>query len=172
MLTKVALSLTLLDEPGYANQLQLVIAGAVGHTLIQWPVYILLESKKYGQSIKELNMEYLAWRSLEALVLNAPTYFIAAGQGSLVGNFGGVTVGAISTSAIPGSPAKWFSNGIDSPVIHGIYRRLQIRKEKEIPMDGKEVYHILKNGTITAGIIIRDGVYNFAIKPVKSLLKS
>ncbi len=172
VLTKVGLSLTLLDDPGYVNQLQLVIAGAVGHTLVQWPLYLYLEHRKYGQSVKELNMEYWAWRSLEALVLNAPTYFIAAGQGSLVENFGGVTAGAISTSAIPGTPAKWFSNGIDSPVMHGIYRRLQIRKENGIPMDEKEVYHILKNGAITASTIIGDTVYNFTIKPVRNLLKS
>ena len=164
--TKILLPLSgILDDGGYLNQVELMGAAAFGHTIAQFPAYLFLEHRKYGQPINELAREYWAWRGLEAFVLNAPAYFMSAGQATLVEGKVGVIVGALSTSFI--GPGKIFSGWLDAPIMHAIYRRLQLRKEQGIHTDGKEVYFIIRNGITTAATTIASGLYNHAIKLVK-----
>lgn len=167
--TKVLLpSLGIFDDAGYWNQLWLTVAASVGHTAIQLPAYLILEHRKYGQPMKELCLEYGAWRSLEALILNAPVYFISAGQANIVEHKFGIIGGAVSTSFI--SPGKIFNGWLGIPIMQAIYRRLQIRKEQGIHTDGKEVYYIIRNGVTTAANTISGGVYNHAVRPANSYI--
>lgn len=158
-------SLDSFKDGGYWNQLELAIAGTIAHIALQLPAYLWLEKQRYNQPFKNSGTEYAAWRFIEFLV-GIPAFFMAAGQATLVEGVFGVRAGALSTSLFPLSPNKLFNYFTDTSIMHAIYRRLQIRKEKGEQTSGKYVGIILKNAVTIPATTIANGLYNYAIEPV------
>ncbi len=131
-----------LDNSDYLNALALQTAGAGGHFLLQFPAYVYFESRHYGQPISSAIREYLAWRTLE-LILNPGRYLDALQANQTSGLFGD-SLGAAATS-LPISLGQ-LGSLTTTPMIQGLYRRLQLRKEDGIPTDHLEVYRIVASG--------------------------
>ncbi len=134
--------LGVLDNSDYMHALALQTAGAGGHFLLQFPAYVYFESRHYGQPISSVVREYLAWRTLE-LIFN-PGRYLDAFQANQTSGLFGDSFSAAATS-LPISLGQ-LGSLTTAPLIQGLYRRLQLKKENGIPTDHLEVYRIAVNG--------------------------
>src|SRR3989338_6467172 len=161
--------LGILDDGSFSQHLQLQVLATAGQVAVQMPAYVVLEGKKYGQSILHAAREYLSWRSLEIL-LSLPGYLVNAGQATGAGYFVGPELGAASTS-LPFSTGSIFKVW-HIPVFHGIYIRLQIRKEAGEQIKWHEVFTILEHGAVNAASLLKETCQKYVAGAAATALKT
>ena len=129
----------ILDDTGYGGALLLQLASAGGNFALQFPAYVCLEHRRYGQPIGSAMREFLAWRIPE-IILGPGRYFDAF-QANQTSGVLGDSVSAAATS-LPLS-LGYFASYATAPITQGIYRRLQLRKEQGIQTGARDVFRIV-----------------------------